>query len=388
MIQNNKIKILFIICSFLIVVSCRKDELVTPTQYESIVGMTPDLNTKIIGLYLLNEGAMGTNTSTLDFVDYRTATYARNIYAEKNPENSRGLGDVGNDIQVHKGKLYVVINCSNKVIVLNAYTCEQIAEIEIPNCRYIKFKDNHGYVSAYDVPVGISQHAGKGAIYKIDLSSNTIVDKVVVGYQPEQIVIDDNHLYVANSGGYRVPNYDNTVSVVTLYSSKMNHDSQIEAGINLQCLKMDKYGKMWVSSRGDYNTTSSNLFVLDRVGGVYRKVKTLDVPCSNMALKGDSLYIYSVEYNRNSNKNTVTYALINVNEQKVISRNFITDGTDKTIEVPYGIAIHPVSNDIYITDARNYVSSGQLHCYDITGRKRWSIRTGNIPAHMVFLEKK
>ena len=30
----------------------------------------------------------------------------------------------------------------------------------------------------------------------------------MVGYQPEEMVIVGNKLYVANSGGYRVPNYD------------------------------------------------------------------------------------------------------------------------------------------------------------------------------------
>lgn len=388
MILNNKKQILFILCLFFLVISCREEELVSPTEYDSIKGMSPNPNADVIGLYLLNEGPMGTFTATLDFIDYRTATYARNIYAEKNPSQLNGLGDVGNDVQIYNGKIYAVINCSNKVVVLNAYTCEQVAEVEIQNCRYIKFKGNSGYVSAYDVPVGINKNAGKGAIYKINLSTNTITDKVTVGYQPEELIISDNYLYVANSGGYKVPNYDNTVSVVSLYGDKMKHDFQIESGINLHRLQMDKYGKIWVSSRGDYNNIPSNLYILDKVGDVYRTVKTMDIPCSNMALKGDSLYVYSVEHSQITNKNTVTYALINVNDQKVISRQFITDGTSNSIDIPYGIAIHPITKDIYITDARNYVTSGQLHCYDITGRKRWSARTGNIPAKMVFLERK
>ena len=90
---------------------------------------------------------------------------------------------------------------------------------------------------------------------------------------------------------------------------------------------------------------------------------------------------------RNEGKNTVTYGIINVKTKELVSTNFITDGTEKSITIPYGIAIHPETGDIYVTDAKNYVSSGTLYCFDRYGKKKWSVRTGDIPAHMVFLNK-
>ena len=63
---------------------CRKIELVNPTEYEVLpFGEDPDADP--IGMYLLNEGNMGSNKADLDYLDYRTAVYARGIYAEKNP---------------------------------------------------------------------------------------------------------------------------------------------------------------------------------------------------------------------------------------------------------------------------------------------------------------
>jgi outer membrane protein assembly factor BamB len=44
-------------------------------------------------------------------------------------------------------------------------------------------------------------------------------------------------------------------------------------------------------------------------------------------------------------------------------------------------------NVIAFTDAKNYVSSGTLYCYDKNGIRKWGVRTGDIPAHMVFLYK-
>lgn len=100
---------------------CRKIELVNPTEYEVLpFGEDPDADP--IGMYLLNEGNMGSNKADIDYLDYRTAVYARGIYAEKNPNVVKELGDVGNDIQVYDGRLFAVINCSHKVEVMDAYT--------------------------------------------------------------------------------------------------------------------------------------------------------------------------------------------------------------------------------------------------------------------------
>ena len=78
---------------------------------------------------------------------------------------------------------------------------------------------------------------------------------------------------------------------------------------------------------------------------------------------------------------------IKTNNQYPISniQSFITDGTEKNIKIPYGIQVNPYNGDIYITDAKNYVSSGQLHCYSREGKRKWSVRTGDIPAHMCFV---
>ena len=70
---------------------------------------------------------------------------------------------------------------------------------------------------------------------------------------------------------------------------------------------------------------------------------------------------------------------------QVVTRNFITDGTDKSIKMPYGIAVNALTKDIYVTDARDYVTPGRLYCFGHDGVKKWDVRTGDIPAHFAFL---
>lgn len=377
---------LFFLSLQLAITSCREDELVVPTEYD-IIPENPSPSSEIRGLYLVNEGNMGSNKCTLDYFDYMTGLYARNFYAERNPAVVKELGDVGNDIGIYGSKLYVVVNCSHKVEVMDSRSGVRIGQIDIPNCRYVRFHRGKAYVSAYVGPVLINPDAPKGAVYEVDTAALAVTRKVTVGYQPEEMEIVDDYMYVANSGGYRAPYYDNTVSVIQMVDFKQVQ--QISVAINLHRVKKDRYNKLWISSRGDYQTRRSKLYVLAKKPGYNSMIvtDTLDIACSNMAIRGDSLYYYATEWSNYTQSNTISYGIIDVRTKEVVSTNFITDGTDKEITIPYGIAIHPETGDIFVTDAKNYVSSGTLYCFTPEGKKKWSVRTGDIPAHIAFLGK-
>ncbi|MFV0364887.1 MAG: hypothetical protein ACK5JS_00065 [Mangrovibacterium sp.] len=268
---------------------------------------------------------------------------------------------------------------------MDVSTAKHITTITVPNCRYIVFKDGYAYVSSYAGPVLIDLNARLGYVAKIDTATMTVVDTCTVGYQPEEMVIKNNKLYVANSGGYRVPNYDNTVSVIDLDS--FTETKKIVAGINSHRLELDKYGFLYVSSRGDnYPSNPSRVYIIDTAKDYVTKV--LELPVSNMTLSGDSLYAYSTEWSKQTESNTISYAIVDTKSQTVISDNFITDGTEQNIDIPYGIVINPETKEILITDAKDYITPGTLHCYSPEGEQKWSTVTGDIPAHIVFTDKK
>lgn len=365
---------------------CREDEVVVPAEYEPIPD-APATDTDIRGFYLVNEGNMGSNKCTLDYYDYLTGVYARNIYAERNPNVVKELGDVGNDIGIYGSKLYVVVNCSHKVEVLDARSGVRIGQVDIPNCRYVRFHRGKAYVSSYVGPVQLGADAPKGAVYQVDTLSLAITGQVTVGYQPEEMETVGDNMYVANSGGYRAPEYDNTVSVIDL--AGMRQVELIPVGINLHRVRKDRYDRLWVTSRGDRLSRPSRLYVMDRIPGTDRMevTDTLPVACSNMAIHGNLLYFYAAEWSDLTSSNTISYGIIDIRTKEVVSTNFITDGTEREIAMPYGIAVHPETGDIYLTDAKNYVSSGTLYCFDSQGRKKWSVRTGDIPTAIAFLHK-
>lgn len=362
----------------LLAASCRKAPQVIPEQVETI--FTPDPSSAIKGIYLLNEGNMNMNKASLDFVNFRTGVYQRNIYNQANPSVTKGLGDVGNDIGIYGSKMYVVVNISNKVEVLDVKTAKKLAQIDITNCRYVTFHKNKAYVSAYLGKVG-DPKAPNGIVAEIDTTSLQITRKVTVGRQPEEMAIVGEKLYIANSGGYSPPDYERTVSVIDLAS--FTEIKRIDVAINLERVKADKYGDIYVTSRGDYYTIPSKLFVIDTQTDAVKK--TFDIAASNLWIDDDTAYIYSTEWSYPQQKNIITYAMLNVKDETVLSSRFITDGTDKKIVVPYGIAVNPLTKDVFVTDAGNYVASGTLYCFDKNGIMKWQVQAGDIPAHMAFV---
>ena len=379
------------------ITSCRGDEIIFPAEYEKLpIEARSELSfapNEPVGMYLLNEGNMGSNKATIDYLDFCNGIYIRNIYGERNPNVIKELGDVGNDIQVYGNRLYAVINCSHKVEVMDLRTCRRIGQIDIPNCRYIRFHGDKAYISSYVGPVSIDPNAQLGAIFEVDTATLSITRQVTVGYQPEEFEIIGNYLYVANSGGYRAPDYDSTLSVVDL--TDFRQVKKIPVCVNPHRVRKDPYNRLWVTSRGDHKEVQPQLVLIKNLElGIKNEleIQYSKITSSEMVVVGDSMYYYGAHWSDETMSNQITYGVFNIqhpiaDNQYPISdiRSLITDGTEQNIKIPYGIQVNPYNGDIYITDAKNYVSSGQLYCYSREGKRKWSVRTGDIPAHMCFV---
>ncbi|MBO4370836.1 MAG: YncE family protein [Paludibacteraceae bacterium] len=364
----------------LAVCSCRTDEPLIPQ--EDIPVVEPSVIGTIQGFYLLNQGNMGSNKATLDYFDYETGVYSRNIFTTRNPEVTMGLGDVGNDLKIYGDKLYAVINCSNLIEVMNAATATHIKAIEIPNCRYLAFADGKAYVTSYAGPVQIGNKT-LGYVAEIDTTTLSVTRTCVVGYNPEEMAIIGEKMYVVNSGGYLVPDYDNTLSVIDLRT--FTEEKKIELTPNMKCIRATVQNQLIITSRGNYNDVGSDCFLFDP------ETESLAYDfgwgASNLALQGDNCLLYAWEYDARTGDETVSYRKIKTSNPTATSTPLITDDIASQIAVPYCIAVNPENKEFMIGDAADYVSPGTLYYFNADGTLKWKVTTGDIPAAIAFKYK-
>ena len=368
------------------VLACREDELVMLSDTQD-TGAVP-LSGNIVGMYVLCEGNMGSNKASVDYLDLsgqaNTAVYHRNIYPERNPSEVKELGDVGNDIKVCGNQLWMVINCSNMVVVATADSCRKIAKIDIPNCRYVTFDGAYAYISSYVGPVELGGTEHLGRVYKVDTATFAKVDSVTVGYQPEEMAVIGDTLYVANSGGYLTDLRERSVSMVDLPSFK--EVGKIDVAPNLHCIRADRHGQLWVSSRGDYWSELSRLYKLaPDANGNMGVAATFDIPVSDLCIVGDSLYYIGGEWSYETATNNVCHGIIDV-AKGCASSSVLTSAPEfADIVLPYGIIVNPYERDFYVMDAKDYLSSGQLFHFKADGSFDWKVWTGDIPGHAAFV---
>jgi len=357
MYNSSKIlKILFVLCILCSVLftSCRTDEVIYPT-------IPTDVTEEVQkgGLYVLCEGNMGSNKARLDYMNLETGTYYANWYGSQNPKQVKELGDVGNDIAVYGNKLYAVINCSHKVEVMDLQA-HRIGQVDIPNCRYLAFHGDKAYVSAY---VGsVADPDLLGSVFEIDTATLQIIREVKVGHQPDELCVVDNQLIVCNSGGYLMGKYDSTLSVIDLTS--FTEIKKIPVGLNPTRVRIDEQKHLWICCQGNYNDVQPQVVVHD-LNNVLARIPT---PCANISIYGNNAYILD-----NTNKQLKTYATTDYQQSSI---NYQLSAFEK----PYGLLA--TKDALYITDAKNYVSSGVLYCYNYDGTERWHATTGDIPGHL------
>ncbi len=80
---------------------------------------TPKVTT---GVYVLNEGLLTNDNTTLTYYDFGTGTATTDYYANV---NGSGLGDTGNDLLLYGGKMYIVVNESSYLRIADALYCEK-----------------------------------------------------------------------------------------------------------------------------------------------------------------------------------------------------------------------------------------------------------------------
>ena len=389
---------LLLLCGALVFCACRKDPVPEPPSKDAeLTGEKVDVSffeKSVNKVFLLNEGGMGTNNATLDFLRISDGNYVTGAFKKMNPDIGAGLGDVGNDIAVHGDEAWIVVNNSGLVEVISAKDETEIAAIQVPTPRNIAFDDRYAYVTSW-AGAYVSWTSPedsknpKGQVYKIDLKTKKVAGTVEVGYQPEGIAYYDGKLYVANSGGVSsqlAPNYayDNTVSIIDTKSFKVTQT--VEVQVNLKNVYADGNGLIYVTTLGNYSDVHSGLYVFSAAnpGSPAHVAENDHVSCS--FLKGDTVYCIGTpdEFDWTA---THTYNVWSAQKSKENPGNLtLSYYAMELTGTPYGMAVVDVVGNgapyLLVGDAGDYFNPGTVSCYHLgNSTKLWSVDAGVCPGH-------
>lgn len=322
------------------------------------------------GIYVLSEGSFGGNNTKLGFYTLSPAAFTGDYFAQQN-SGAPGLGDTGNDMIIYGGKMYVVMNVTSQVVVLNASTGSLINRINFRNGainklpRYAVAARGKVFVTSYDNTVSV-----------IDTSSLSITQSITVGANPDGIAVKGDFLYVANSGSYNFPDVDSTVSVINLNS--MTEVKKITVGKNPNKIDVASNGDVYVSCYGNFSSVPASVSVINSTDNTLKTNLGSSFQYSHVKISGDIAYFH------NNYGGGGTAKLYNTVTNTVVRNEFITDGT--LIETPYGLNIDEQNGDVYIMDAIDYTTAGNVTCFDKDGRKKFSfsVTPGINPNKVLF----
>lgn len=309
------------------------------------------------GAYILNEGNFQWGNARLDYVNLNTGEISKDVFKRI---NNRVLGDVLQSAIYVKGNIWLVVNNSGKIEVINPKDCQSIRTI------------NGLQSPRYALPVS------EDWVWVSDLYANGIHivssgDLEKKGFIPLPGWTEQMHLHTS---GVWVTNVRS--QYVYLLDPGLNQlvDS-VDVGLGNQNIVEDLAGNIWILSSGDVGQNiPGRISCIDPERRQIIQQFILDTPDGHsleISIDRNSLfYIYA---------GSVWKLSTQANSLPAIP---IVSGTGN--QIFYGLSVHPKSELLYVLDAQDYVSEGRAYEYSYSGELKREIISGIIPRSMIFIK--
>ena len=336
------------------------------------------------GAYVVNSGNMGSKIeSSLTAIDYASSTATQNVFKTA---NGRTLGNTANDGIVYGNKIYLAVDQSNTIEVIDKKTKQSIKQIKTTELlgnaegvhpRHIIADGGKVYFTTYG-----------GYVAAVDTTSFALQKKWQVGNYPEGLVFGNHTLYVANS------NYGaggGNISCINL--SNDNVETKNIEGVNNPTGIYYAAGLLYVLDNqyydASYNAYGENaLRAVDFAVGKSQKV-------------ADGNYAVCVTPGATTRMNVVRPYFFVLNAPfggtpsvSVLAAGSMQAQTMTLSEIPVspcGIFVDPLNGHIFVLSYRlgdkgnpDYNGNGYVVEYDRAGQKQHEYETGVGSCAMFF----
>jgi YVTN family beta-propeller protein len=346
-------KSFFYISLVILIFSCQKDEL----GPQCVNCSEEENHTEIADVLIINEGNFGWGNGSLSLYKPIDKTISNSVFQQAN--NSIPLGDVVQSAYQNNNNIYVIANNSGKIEVMektNFVSTATITGFNSPRYFY-PVSQNKAYVT----------DLYSNSIQIVDVASNSITGSIVYNGWTEQLIMHNDTVYVCDMTNDNLliinPNTDNIVDSVKL-------------GVQPNSIVKDQNNKLWIMCDGGFNETNPQLIRFNPQTRAIEATFTFpilgDSP-GNLSINktGDVLYYI------NSNVYQMT-----INDASLPLSALISNAGNTF----YGLGIDPINEDVYISDAIDYVQNGLVFRYSSTGGLIHQFNVGIIPGNFLFIQ--
>ena len=338
------------------------------------------------GAYVVNSGNMYNKIeSSLTAIDYASSTATQKVFKAA---NGRSLGNTANDGIVYGNKIYLAVDQSNTIEVIDKKTKQSIKQIKTTDLlgkaegaepRHIIADGGKVYFTTYG-----------GYVAAVDTTSFALQKKWQVGSYPESLVIGNGNLYVANSNyGYGGGNIScinlSNDNVETKNIEGVNNPTSIYYASNvLYVLDNPVYGPA-----PDYATTGENaLRTVNFAEGKSQKVADGNyavcvTPGATTRMQAAHPYFYVLNAPFGGTPSVSVLAAGSTQPQAMTL-------SEKPVS-PCGIFADPLNGHIFVLSYKmgdkgtpDYNGNGYVVEYDSAGQKQHEYETGVGSCAMFF----
>lgn len=324
----------------------------------------------IDGAFITNEGGFGAGNGSVSYYSYDDDTLINNVFSTV---NARVLGDVVQSITINNNVAYIVVNASNKIEVAQANSFKEKGVItDVTNPRYfIALDDEKGYVS---------QWGDNGAIKVIDLEGLAVTKTITVGTGAEKMIIYNNMLYVANSGGYA---NNNTVSVIDTKTDEVVKTITLD-GDSPRDFVLDANNDIWVLCAGytDWYSTP-----ITQTPSKLVKINPTTNEVAETITLGETFHPTCLEVSKNGNNIFYGGGYGVQGIFKISIDDNIAPSTALIDKSFYGFNINPETGVIFAMEAPSFSSNGTLYRYESNGTLLGTYEAGIGPNGANFKKK-
>lgn len=306
------------------------------------------------GILIVNEGNFGDANGSLSLYNNNSDSLRNNVFQQAN--NQRELGATLQSVYTDgNGRAYLVCNSADKIEVINLATFEAgrapIQDPDLVSPRYMAVSGNKAFVSVWG-PFNEDFQLTNSKVAVVDLEDGVVDQYIPVPIGPEDVLLYNNKVYVANS-------FTDTVTVIDAITEAIL--TRIPTNASPTRMALDANNNIWVSTTGG-------------LGGIpqFQRINPeTDTVEASVSLEGtgangkfamnptlDSLYYIGTDPFPATS--TRIY-------RQAITATSAPDFPFVSGEGFYGLGFDPAENILYVGDSRSFQQEGLVFRYALNG---------------------